>query len=113
GCVPPSNRKAEAGGQDVLVTLDSAAAAHGRAVHADGTPFTAFTVNGRPVKQDNGEFTSTRDTDGTLHIVVGADGVAPSSLDVDVKRGTTKEVGDVVLGAGRTITGHVVEAGSG
>ncbi|MBS2033134.1 MAG: carboxypeptidase regulatory-like domain-containing protein [Deltaproteobacteria bacterium] len=102
---------ARTGDSRLVLTLRSAPKAHGRVVTADGKPVPSFTFDGDVRTDPGGQFSEdVEEKDGRIEFSVGAKGLVTRTVSVPVSRSMPVEVGDVVLEAGRTIAGRVVDA---
>ncbi len=103
----------QAGNTQVRLVLEQLSAIRGRVVRADGTPVTRFNVNGIEVKDSRGAFTHPIGQSGKATLVFNAPRLASTIRELQVEKGVDIELGEVVLDAGRTIRGKVVDMATG
>jgi protocatechuate 3,4-dioxygenase beta subunit len=105
---------ARAGARDVRLVLQHEAALSGRVVREDGSPVPRFTVNGRPFEAPDGTFHLPLPPGAPvrrepLRLVFAAPGLAAEERKVELQPGAPHALGDVVLSAGRALSGRVVD----
>ncbi len=103
----------EEGATPVRMVLHRIPLMHFRVLHEDGSPVTFFVVNGREVRSPDGSYRHNLYGPGDLELWFSAHGVAPAVLRVPVPEPKELELPDLVLRAGRPVTGQVVHADTG
>jgi len=104
--------KARPGGAELVVRLRRMPMIRGRVLNAGGIPLDSFFADNEPVENPEGKFEISADEPGERTMVFAAQGAAPVTRVVQVGDADV-DLGDVVLGAGRTVSGSVVEAATG
>ena len=84
-----------------------------RVVHEDRSPVTLFVVNGQEVRSPDGSQRVQLHGPGELELWISANGLAPAVLRLRVAEPKDLELPDLVLRAGRPVTGRVVHADTG
>jgi protocatechuate 3,4-dioxygenase beta subunit len=102
-----------AGNTQMRLVLEQLSTIHGRVVRSDGTPVTRFELNGTELKDPRGAFTHPIGESGQVTLTFKAPGLAGTSRELKVKKGVDTDLGEVVLDAGRTIRGKVVDVATG
>ncbi|MFP2927004.1 carboxypeptidase regulatory-like domain-containing protein [Pyxidicoccus sp. 3LG] len=84
----------------------------GRVVGPDGAPIPSFTVHNLPVEESSdGAFALPMQADGSLFLIVMAEGLAPLTLMVEQHlAGPDVDLGVLRMTEGRTVRGRVIDA---
>jgi len=98
---------ARPGEEAVRVVVNRQASFEGRVVRRDGKPLGEFVVGHHRVASPDGRFALRLDDVGSLPLVISASGLAPDIRPESPGEGETIALGDVVLGAGRTVRGFL------
>lgn len=85
----------------------------GTVTRADGSPVRRFSVNGMKFADPAGAFKILVPPQGTFRVVVRADDLAPSVIQVQGAEGKKLVMPDIQLGGGVDVLGEVVDAESG
>jgi protocatechuate 3,4-dioxygenase beta subunit len=105
--------KANAGDADVKLVLEAAGKVRGRVVSAAGAPVTHFKIGYRDFRDEKGAFELPSGEPGEQKLVVQAEGFAEVTRKFEAKKGEDVDVGEIVLAAGRPVSGKVLDAQSG
>ncbi|HEY3447265.1 MAG TPA: carboxypeptidase regulatory-like domain-containing protein [Myxococcales bacterium] len=103
---------AKAGDTAVTLVLEEAAKLRGRVVQETGTPITHFKIERNDYRDPQGAFEIPLEWASNGTLLFEADGFAATERKVEAEAGDKQDVdlGDVVLGKGRTLTGKVLDA---
>lgn len=112
GYVPVDNLKARAAQVGVRIVLKAAPVIKGRVVAEDGEAIKDFTVNRSRKVTTDGRFSLPVLAKGETDVDFEADGYAQLRVKVPAFSGK-KDLGDVTLSRGRTVSGAVVDAITG
>jgi hypothetical protein len=85
----------------------------GQVTRKDGTPVTAFTVNGMRFNDPAGNFKILVPPEGHFRVVIRAPGFAPNNISVEGAAGKKLVMPEIVLGQGEKVIGEVVDAETG
>lgn len=85
----------------------------GQVTRKDGTPVTAFNVNGMRFNDADGRFKILVPPEGSFRVVIRAAGFAPNFIQVEGAAGKKLNLPEVVLGQGEKFIGEVVDAETG
>lgn len=82
----------------------------GQVTRKDGSPVTAFTINGMRFNDPNGAFKILVPPEGHFRVVIRATGFAPNFIQVEGAAGKKLTLPEIVLGQGEQLLGEVVDA---
>ena len=82
----------------------------GQITRKDGTPVTAFTINGMRFNDPAGAFKILVPPEGHFRVVIRAAGFAPNFIQIEGAAGKKLALPEVVLGQGEQLLGEVVDA---
>jgi hypothetical protein len=85
----------------------------GQVTRKDGTPVTAFTVNGLRFNDPAGSFKILVPPEGHFRVVIRAPGFAPNYIQIEGAAGKKLMLPEIVLGQGEKVIGEVVDAETG
>jgi hypothetical protein len=85
----------------------------GQVTRRDGSPVTAFTVNGMRFNDPTGAFKILVPPEGHFRVVIRAAGFAPNYIGIEGAAGKKLVLPEVVLGQGEQVIGEVVDAETG
>ncbi|MCY1018007.1 carboxypeptidase regulatory-like domain-containing protein [Pyxidicoccus sp. MSG2] len=102
-----------AGAPEVRLVLEHLGRIHGRLTGPDGAPLTRFSLNGKEAADPHGVFSRPIETSGTWRMEFTAKGMATVLREVEAQAGTDVDLGEIRLGAGRRVSGRVLDAETG
>ncbi len=98
---------------DFLLVPGAPGELRGQVTRRDGTPVTAFTVNGMRFNDRAGNFKILVPPEGHFRVVIRAPGFAPNFIGIEGAAGKKLVLPEIVLGQGEQILGEVVDAETG
>jgi protocatechuate 3,4-dioxygenase beta subunit len=111
--VGDSTLRVHEGAAEVRLVLEREGHIRGRVVGPDGSALRRFSVNDRAVSDANGAFEVPFNETGHERLELTAPGLASVLRTVQVQEGRDVDLGEVRMGAGRRVTGRVVDAETG
>jgi hypothetical protein len=112
GSIERTSREIEAGEKSVTFILDDSKA-RGRVVQKSGEPITQFEIEGRSFRDPNGAFEVPLAEFSTDLLRFEAEGFTPTWRRLALPVGSDVNLGEVVLGRARPVTGKVADAKTG
>ncbi|HSM92985.1 MAG TPA: carboxypeptidase-like regulatory domain-containing protein [Anaeromyxobacteraceae bacterium] len=100
-------------GGDFLPVPGAPGELRGQVTRKDGTPVTAFTVNGVRFSDPTGAFKVLVPPEGHFRVVIRAAGFAPNFISIEGAAGKKLTLPEIVLGQGEQVVGEVVDARTG
>ncbi len=82
----------------------------GQVTRKDGSPVTAFTINGMRFNDPTGAFKILVPPEGHFRVVIRAAGFAPNFIQVEGAAGKKLTLPEIILGQGEQLLGEVVDA---
>jgi len=82
----------------------------GQITRKDGTPVTAFTVNGMRFNDPAGNFKILVPPEGHFRVVIRAAGFAPNYIQIEGAAGKKLMLPEIILGQGEQLLGEVLDA---
>ncbi|MBI3182144.1 MAG: carboxypeptidase regulatory-like domain-containing protein [Myxococcales bacterium] len=110
---PFEGRRAKAGERGLRIVMIATGLVRGRVITSDGRPVTRYEINFEAVKDGDGKFELEAHRDGEMTLMVSAQGLASTERTVAVLKDRVTVVPDIVLVAGRALSGRVLDGETG
>ncbi|MCP3099318.1 carboxypeptidase-like regulatory domain-containing protein [Myxococcus sp. K15C18031901] len=99
-----------AGSTEVRLVMRYNGGVRGRLLREDGTPLTRFDIDDGEERSSDGTFVVHLSTPGPRWLTFSAPGLGRRVHAVEFERGKLRDLGDIVMKAGVTVNGRVVDA---